>query len=138
MKYSLLILAILFFQHIISAQLFKKKKKENELIKKEEQKKTKTFNEIITKEAKTYKGLFTVHNVANKWYFELNDSLFNCDIMSVTRFSKTVAACGKYGGEEVNRQVVRWEKGPNKSLFLKTTLVFFSKSEKLIIGFITF
>ena len=120
MKYSLLILAILFFQHIISAQLFKKKKKENELIKKEEQKKTKTFNEIITKEAKTYKGLFTVHNVANKWYFELNDSLFNCDIMSVTRFSKTVAACGKYGGEEVNRQVVRWEKGPNKSLFLKS------------------
>lgn len=120
MKYSLLILSILFFQHIISAQLFKKKKKENELIKKEEQKKTKTFNEIITKEAKTYKGLFTVHNVANKWYFELNDSLFNCDIMSVTRFSKTVAACGKYGGEEVNRQVVRWEKGPNKSLFLKS------------------
>ena len=120
MKYSLLILAILFFQNIISAQLLKKKKKENELIKKEEQKKTKTFNEIITKEAKTYKGLFTVHNVANKWYFELNDSLFNCDIMSVTRFSKTVAACGKYGGEEVNRQVVRWEKGPNKSLFLKS------------------
>jgi hypothetical protein len=120
MKYSLLILSILFFQNIISAQLFKKKKKENELIKKEEQKKTKTFNEIITKEAKTYKGLFTVHNVANKWYFELNDSLFNCDIMSVTRFSKTVAACGKYGGEEVNRQVVRWEKGPNKSLFLKS------------------
>ena len=120
MKYSLLILAILFFQHIISAQLFKKKKKENELIKKEEQKKTKTYNEIITKEAKTYKGLFTVHNVANKWYFELNDSLFNCDIMSVTRFSKTVAACGKYGGEEVNRQVVRWEKGPNKSLLLKS------------------
>ena len=120
MKYSLLILSILFFQNIKSAKLFKKKKKENQLIKKEEQKKTKTFNEIITKEAKTYKGLFTVHNVANKWYFELNDSLFNCDIMSVTRFSKTVAACGKYGGEEVNRQVVRWEKGPNKSLFLKS------------------
>jgi hypothetical protein len=32
-------------------------------------------------------------------------------MMTITRYSKTPAGGGIFGGEEVNRQVVRWEKG---------------------------
>jgi hypothetical protein len=37
--------------------------------------------------------------------------LFGSEMMTITRYSKTPAAGGIFGGEEVNRQVVRWEKG---------------------------
>lgn len=118
MKYTFLFICVLFFQLNASSQLFNKKDTKIEP-KKEEVKKPKPYKEVITKNAKTSFGLITVHNVNNKWYFEIKDSLLGKEILTVTRFSKTVAACGKYGGEEVNSQVISWEKGPNNMLLLK-------------------
>ena len=119
MRYPLLFISLFFFIFTSNGQLFSKKSKTSD-IKKEEIKKLKPFKEVITKNAKTSIGLFTVHQVGAKWYFEIADSLVGREIMSVSRFSKTVAACGKYGGEEINSQVVTWEKGPNNYLFLKS------------------
>ena len=119
MRYPLLFISLFFFIFTSNGQLFSKKSKKSD-IKKEEVKKLKPYKEVITKNAKTSIGLFTVHQVGAKWYFEIADSIVGREIMSVTRFSKTVAACGKYGGEEINSQVVTWEKGPNNYLFLKS------------------
>ena len=118
MKYNFLLVFILLVQISVTGQIFQKKDKKIEP-KKEEVRKPKAYKDIITKSAKTSKGLFTVHQVNNKWYFEISDSLLGREIMSVTRFAKTAAACGKYGGEEINSQVISWEKGPNNLLFLK-------------------
>ena len=117
MRYPLLFISLFFFIFTSNGQLFSKKSKKSD-IKKEEVKKLKPYKEVITKNAKTSIGLFTVHQVGAKWYFEIADSIVGREIMSVTRFSKTVAACGKYGGEEINSQVVTWEKGPNNYCYL--------------------
>ncbi|MFN4084474.1 MAG: zinc-dependent metalloprotease [Spirosomataceae bacterium] len=80
----------------------------------------KSFKEVIDSTAVTQKGLMNVHKVADKWYFEVADSLLGRDIMTITRYAKTAAGAGVFGGEEVNRQVIRWEMGPSDNLFMRS------------------
>jgi hypothetical protein len=88
---------------------------------KEDKKKgPKAFKEVIDSTFYSQKGMISVHKSADKWYFEIPDSLLNNDIMSVTRYSKVAPGGGVFGGEEVNRQMIRWEKGPNQNLFLRS------------------
>jgi hypothetical protein len=79
------------------------------------------YNKVITAKAKSQKGLFTVHKVNEDYFFEIPDSIVGREFMSVTRKSKTPTGAG-YGGEQENRQVLRWEKGPNNKLFLRAVL----------------
>ena len=58
------------------------------------------YKEIITDKAITKKGLFTVHKVDEKYYFEIADSILGREILAVTRFSRVPGGGGKYGGEE--------------------------------------
>ncbi len=83
----------------------------------------KPYKEIITEKAKTMKGLMTVHKVDDKWYFEIADSLIGRDIMAITRFTKTAAGGGIFGGEQVNKQVIRWEKAPDNKIFLRSITI---------------
>lgn len=99
------------------AQLFKKKKKNTEQ-KAEAKPKPgdiQPYDKVITKEAKTDTGLFAVHNVDDKHYYEIPDSLFNREMLMVTRISKTADGIG-FGGGKINTQVLRWEKKPKKVL----------------------
>jgi hypothetical protein len=82
----------------------------------------KAYKDVITDKAVTSKGLFTVHKVEDKWYFEIPDSLLKKEVMAITRFSKT-AGGGVYGGELANQQVLQWEKGPNNTLFLRVVIL---------------
>lgn len=88
----------------------------------------KTYKDIITDKAVTQKGLFTVHKVEDKYYFEIGDSIMNREIMSVTRFIKVPASKGlgrgAYGGELTNQQTIAFEKGPSNNVFMRViTLV---------------
>ncbi|GLU43752.1 glutaminyl-tRNA synthetase [Muricauda sp. NBRC 101325] len=99
------------------AQLFKKKKKNTEQ-KAEAKPKPgdiQPYDKVITKDAKTDTGLFAVHNVDDKHYYEIPDSLFNREMLMVTRISKTADGIG-FGGGKINTQVLRWEKKPKKVL----------------------
>jgi hypothetical protein len=58
------------------------------------------------------RGLIDVHKIDNKYLFEIPDSILGSEMMTITRYSKTPAG-GIFGGEEVNRQVVRWDKANN-------------------------
>src|SRR5688500_15924827 len=44
------------------------------------------YKEIITDKAITQRGLFTVHQVDDKFYFEIPNNVLNREIMAVTRF----------------------------------------------------
>lgn len=88
----------------------------------------KAYKEIITDKAITQKGLFLVHKVEDKYYFEIPDSIMNREIMTVTRFVKVPAnkgaGRGSYGGELTNQQSVAFEKGPSNNVFMRViTLV---------------
>ena len=83
----------------------------------------KPYKEVITDKAVSKKGLFTVHKVDDKWFFEISDSIMNREILAVTRYSKTPAGGNSYGGERVNEQTIRWEKGPSNNVFLRVVTV---------------
>src|SRR5258705_13596787 len=51
----------------------------------------KPYKEVITSKAVSDGGLFWVHKVEDKYYFEIPDSLFNRDILLVNRISKAAA-----------------------------------------------
>ncbi|UOY05083.1 zinc-dependent metalloprotease [Muricauda sp. SCSIO 64092] len=99
------------------AQLFKKKKKKTETKAPEKPKKgaIKPYEKVITKDAKTDDGLFKVHQVEDKHYYEIPDSLFQREMLMVSRISKTATGIG-FGGGKINTQVLRWEKKPKKVL----------------------
>jgi len=78
-------------------------------------KKEKTFEDIITKDAITDKGLFNIHKVKEKYYYEINDTLFGREMLMVTRIAKTASGLG-FGGGKQNTQVLRWQKKDNKIL----------------------
>ncbi len=73
------------------------------------------YSKVITKDAKSDAGLFTVHTVDDKFYYEIPDSLFNREMLMVTRISKTASGLG-FGGGKLNEQVLRWEKKDKKVL----------------------
>jgi hypothetical protein len=80
----------------------------------------KAYKEVIDSTAVSQKGMMTVHKMDDKYLFEIPDSLLGREIIAVTRYSKTPAGGGIFGGEEVNRQVIKWEKGPNNNLFMRS------------------
>lgn len=83
----------------------------------------KPFKDVITDKAQTRKGLFNVHKVEDKWFFELGDSLLGRDILVVNRIVKapidTRAGFLGYAGDDINENVIRFEKGPNNKIFLR-------------------
>lgn len=78
----------------------------------------KPYQEVITAKAKTDEGFFTVHKVDDKYFFEIPDSLVGREWMVIVRTAKTSNGIG-YGGEESNRQTLRWEKAPDNKVFLR-------------------
>lgn len=83
----------------------------------------KPFDKVITDKAVSHKGLFTVHKVEDRWFFEIPDSLLGREIEMTTRFSKTAGGGGVYAGEMENEQTLVWEKGVNKNLLLRVVTV---------------
>ncbi|ADV48121.1 hypothetical protein Celal_0787 [Cellulophaga algicola DSM 14237] len=115
---ALLVFALVGCISTTEAQIFKKKNKKTE--QKGDQNKPKkggieAYEKVITKEAKTDKGLFDVHEVDSKFFYEIPDSLFNKEMLMVSRISKTANGLG-FGGGKINTQVLRWEKKDKKVL----------------------
>ncbi|WBL21932.1 zinc-dependent metalloprotease [Zunongwangia sp. HRR-M8] len=94
-----------------SCAVFQKNKKDQSANAQKEESKDglKPYAKVITKDAKSDKGLFTVHKVKNKYYYEIPDSLFNREMLTVTRIAKTASGIG-FGGGKQNTQVHRWQK----------------------------
>jgi len=84
----------------------------------------KPYKEIITDKAKTDDGLFKVHKLDDKYYFEIPDSLMGRDIMVVNRVTKSSInspkGFGGYAGDQINESVIRFEKAPGNKIYLKS------------------
>ncbi|SDS52302.1 zinc-dependent metalloprotease [Gramella sp. MAR_2010_147] len=75
----------------------------------------KPYAKVITKDARSDEGLFTVHKVDENYFYEIPDSLFNREMLTVTRIAKTASGIG-FGGGKQNTQVHRWQRKGNKVL----------------------
>ncbi|WP_442590515.1 zinc-dependent metalloprotease [Pedobacter sp. AW31-3R] len=82
------------------------------------------YAEIITAKAKTENGLFKVHKIEERYFFEIPDSLLGRAILTVNRISKAAAGnranMSGYGGDQIGDNVISFEKGPSNKLFLKS------------------
>lgn len=84
----------------------------------------KPYSEVITSKAVTDQGMFTVHKVEEKYYFEIPNSMMGREILVVSRISKAAAGMrnGFFGfaGDQIGQNVISFDKGPNNKVFLRT------------------
>lgn len=86
---------------------------------KKKQGKIKPYDKVITNDAKTDEGLFDVHLVGEKYYFEIPIDHLNTDMLLVTRFAKLPANLGGgyvNAGTKTNTRLINWERFKNKIL----------------------
>ena len=102
LSHSIILMLLVCFQ--LNAQRPSKDNKDTK-----EASKPKTYKDIITKDAVTDQGLFDVHKIKDKYYYEINDSLLGREMLMVTRIAKTASGIG-FGGGKQNTQVLRWHK----------------------------
>ena len=82
---------------------------------KKDAKKEKTYSDIITDKAVTDNGLFDVHKIDDKFYYEINDSLLGRDMLMVTRIVKMATEL-PLSRHKMSEQVLKWEKFDNNIL----------------------
>lgn len=73
------------------------------------------YDKVITKDAKSDPGLFTIHHIDDDYFYEIPDSLFEREMLMVTRIAKTANGIG-FGGGKQDEQVLRWQKMGKKVL----------------------
>lgn len=81
--------------------------------------KLKAYNDIISAKAISKSGLFKVHIVDDRYYFEIPDSLLNREFLFTTRLSKVATGSPRFGGEVMNAMIVSFEKAANDKLFVR-------------------
>ncbi|WKN40553.1 zinc-dependent metalloprotease [Tunicatimonas pelagia] len=114
----LLALTLIYSPDLQAQRKKKKKNQEEETSKKSKDSPIKPYSEIITDEAETDTGLFSVHKVEGKYYFELADSLLDQEMLVVSRISGHVKGLnfGGAGMKSRPQQVLRWQKMDDKIL----------------------
>lgn len=94
-------------------------------VKKDDKKKPsmKSYKEIITDKAVSDQGVFTVHKIDDKYYFEIPDNVLKKEFLLVTRLTKAAAGMRSgstgYAGDQIGQQVVAFEKGPKDKILLR-------------------
>jgi hypothetical protein len=66
------------------------------------------YDKVITKDAKTTKGVFIVHHVADEYYYEIPKAELDKEFLWNARIAQTTEGVG-FGGTLVADHVVRWE-----------------------------
>ena len=110
-NYSIFKTSITVMALLVSISTFSQKKDNS----KKDTKKEKTYSEIITDKAVTDNGLFDVHKIDDKFYYEINDSLLGRDMLMVTRIVKMATEL-PLSRHKMSEQVLKWEKFDNNIL----------------------
>jgi hypothetical protein len=69
----------------------------------------KKYDEVITKEARSDSGLFIVHRLKGKLYYEIPFSRLGAQMILVSTQARAQAGVG-YGGDGIARRVVTWDR----------------------------
>ena len=73
------------------------------------------YERVITKDAKSDEGVFTIHTIKDKVYYEIPKSELGKEFLWVSQIAKTTLGVG-YGGQAAGNRVVRWERKGNRIL----------------------
>src|SRR5687768_10991871 len=83
------------------------------------------YERVITREARTVRGLFNVHMVGDRLYFEIPRRELGKDQLAIGRYARaaapttTTGGFGTYGGDRFVTRTLRWDRNGNR-IFLRT------------------
>lgn len=75
-------------------------------------------------------GLFGVAHKDKDWFFDIPDAILGRRILAVTRYHSNTVDAGVYGGEEINENMVYFEKGVNGNLLLRSDVLSITVDKK--------
>jgi hypothetical protein len=75
------------------------------------------YDRVVTKDAKTSKGLFLVHQIGERYFFEIPKSELGKELLLNSQIAKTTLGAG-YGGGQYADRVVRWDLKGNRVLLM--------------------
>ncbi|HLI86127.1 MAG TPA: DUF5118 domain-containing protein [Bryobacteraceae bacterium] len=73
------------------------------------------YAKVVTKDAKTQKGIFTVHKIEERYFYEIPKAALDKEFLWNTQIAKTTLGLG-YGGGQLVSRVVRWQLQGNRVL----------------------
>ncbi|RAJ08624.1 uncharacterized protein DUF5118 [Chitinophaga skermanii] len=83
----------------------------------------KPYDQVITAKAKSYAGMFTVHAVGGRYFFEIPDSMLTRAILVVNRIGQAATNTRPnmtgYAGDQIAENVVHFDKGQDDKILMK-------------------
>jgi hypothetical protein len=83
----------------------------------------KAYKDVITVSAITSKGLFTVHKVNDRYFFEIPNQILNKDVLLVSRIEQGAANVRVgdrgYAGDEIGESEIEFSIVPGNKLFIR-------------------
>ncbi len=73
------------------------------------------YDRVITKDAKSDDGVFTVHRIKDRVYYEIPKAQLGREFLWVSQIARTTLGAG-YGGQSAGNRVVRWERRGDRIL----------------------
>jgi hypothetical protein len=73
------------------------------------------YDRVITKDAKSDDGVFTVHRIKDRVYYEIPKAQLGREFLWVSQIARTTFGAG-YGGQSAGNRVVRWERRGDRIL----------------------
>ena len=73
------------------------------------------YDRVITKDAKSDDGIFTVHRIKDRVYYEIPKNRLGREFLWVSQIARTTLGAG-YGGQAAGNRVVKWERRGDRVL----------------------
>ena len=73
------------------------------------------YDRVITKDTKSDEGVFTVHRIKDRLFYEIPKAALGREFLWVSQIAKTTLGAG-YGGQAAGNHVVRWERRGDRIL----------------------
>lgn len=89
------------------------------------------YKQVITPRAVSQEGLFRVHRIDQRLYYEIPREVLGKDMLLVTQIARNTLGEG-YGGEPIGNRVLRWERRGNRILLRSPSFALTADSSRAI------
>ena len=91
----------------------------------------KPYDEVITDEAASDDGVFTVHRLDDKVFYEVPEAELGKEFLWVSQIARTTEGVG-YGGQALGNRVVKWERHGDRVLLKSVSYAIVADAERPI------
>ncbi len=89
------------------------------------------YDEVITDEAESDDGVFTVHRLDDKVFYEIPETELGREFLWVSQIARTTEGVG-YGGQALGNRVVKWERHGDRILLKGVSYALVADAEQPI------